>query len=196
MIKSEGIYLPEAPRRDPWSMDVRTPPRAGRTELVAWFSDDHRRRYLLSYWWAKGPRLPWIMLNPSVAGSSLTGDNLDPTLRRVRAFTLAAGFPGFDVVNLYSLIDPFPAGLADEDPALLDEDRGWLADVAHSDTPVVVAWGAHAKAVARAKVVVGQILKPAAAQLRSITVTADGHPGHPGRIANTCTLTAWVPPWP
>ena len=175
----------------------------GDTEIRAWFTEDRARRFLLSASWAGGPRLPWIMLNPSLAGSNAHADNLDPTLRRVRSFTKLAGWPGFDVLNLYSLVDPDPAGLALEDPTELGENLAWIRELAEGTgrggglpgLPIVVAWGAHPKAVARAREVWGQVLEPSGARLLAVTTTKAGHPGHPLYVRSSATLAPWRPPW-
>lgn len=187
----------EAERISSWAM-FRHPgdQRERRMDVDAWFAANRARRLLISVRWGAGPRLPWIMLNPSLAGSGITKDNLDPTLRQVRSFTIAEGFEAFDVVNLYDLIDPSPRGLLAEDPRDLGPNRSWLADVAHGSGPVVVAWGAHAKARARAEIVVRDILEPAGAYLEALTVTKDGHPGHPLYLPHTLRLATWRSPWP
>ena len=159
----------------------------------AWFSSDRRRRWLLS--WGGPRRLPWIMLNPSLAGSQAHADNLDPTLRRVRGFSLAAGWDGFDVLNLYDLVDPSPKGLAGELPAELGANLGWLQEAANGGTPLVVGWGAHPKAVARAREVWRQVLEPSGAELLAVKVTNAGHPGHPLYVPNSAKLAPWRPPW-
>lgn len=185
LIETSGDYQ----RLDEWWKTTTVTVRA-------WFTDGRRRRRLLSAWWGPGPRLPWIMLNPSLAGSGSYADNMDPTVRRVRSFTAAAGFDGFDVLNLYDLVDPDPAGLALEDPAELGGNQDWLAEAAHGGTPVVVAWGAHPKAVARAQEVWRQILAPSGAELLALVTTKAGHPGHPLYVKGTAKLKPWGPPWP
>lgn len=58
-----------------------------------------RYRWWLSRDWAIGPRVLWIMLNPSTADA----ENDDPTIGRVTDFTARTfGAAGFSVVNLYS----------------------------------------------------------------------------------------------
>lgn len=113
--------------------------RLGPTKMVAWFSRDRRRRFLLSYRWETGPRLTW------------------------------------------------------EDPAEIGENRGWLAEAAARGGPVVVGWGAHPKANARARVVVDQVL--GGVELLALGRTRSGHPGHPLYLPDTAALAAWSPPW-
>ncbi|PKN80874.1 MAG: hypothetical protein CVU47_08520, partial [Chloroflexi bacterium HGW-Chloroflexi-9] len=72
------------------------------------FSRDGRYRYSLVRRWGDGPRVAWVMLNPSTADA--TRD--DPTLRRVIAISRRAGFGALEVVNLWALRSAHPADLA------------------------------------------------------------------------------------
>lgn len=177
-------------------VDTTSPSKLGELEIRAWFSEDRRRRFLLSAWWAPGPRLTWIMLNPSLAGSDAHRDHLDPTLRRVRDFTAAAGWAGFDVVNLYTLISPDPSALGDEFPAILaGTDRQWLEDAAAAGGPLVAAWGSNPLGVARARLVDVLIFTTTQVELLAVKATQAGHPGHPLYVPSSATLRPWVPPW-
>lgn len=141
-------------------------------------------RYRLDRWWGDGPRLVWVMLNPSTADANVD----DPTIRRVRGFTQREGYDGFTVVNLFSLRATDPAALASHiDPV------GWHGDLipyaAIKRAPaVVVAWGANPMAARRA------------AQFRSscpdalcLGHTKAGHPRHPLYVRKDQPL---VPAWP
>jgi hypothetical protein len=147
---------------------------------------DHDHRTWLTCRWGDGPALPWLMCNPSRAGGhdnpdprfEPAPDNLDPTLRRVRGFTAAAGYSAFVVATLFSVIDPDPAVLATENPAELGLDEAPLRRVA-SMGRVVCAWGADRRAVARAAIVVRDILRPAGVEMLALRTTSEGHPCHP-----------------
>lgn len=164
------------------------------SRVRAVFSRDRSRRYRLT--WSIRPEfgtIAYLMLNPSIAGSGQTRDNLDPTLRRCREFTRAAGFGAFAVYNLYSLIDPSPKGLALEDPEDLAHDAPWLETMAGSYLRIVAAWGAHPKATARARAVVDRFLL--GRDLHALAATKSGHPGHPLYLSRARTLEPWTPPW-
>jgi len=130
-------------------------------------------RYLLTRSWGGDPReLVWIMLNPSVADASAD----DPTIRRVRSFSQAAGFQGFSVINLFAAIATDPMRMGPE-PVGPDNDR-YILDAARLARQVVCAWGAlvppHMKARARA---VLRMIGPAT--LHCLGTTKAGHPRHP-----------------
>lgn len=74
----------------------------------ATFNPERTHRYRCWRTWNTDlPPLAWLMLNPSTADEK----DLDPTLKRVRAFSIAWGFGGFEVWNLWSLRSTDPAGL-------------------------------------------------------------------------------------
>ena len=75
------------------------------------------QRYVLKHTWEPlfSPKLcTWIGLNPSIADET----QLDPTLRRIRAFSAAWGYNGFIMTNLFGLVSTDPAQLyMVDDPA-------------------------------------------------------------------------------
>lgn len=179
-------------------------PSLGPPAVNASFSADGRRRHWLTHGPDHAPRwLVWLMLNPSRAGGMANPaakfepapDNLDPTLRRCRSFTEAAGYDGFHVYNLYTLIDPSPLALLDERPEDLAGDEEWLRCAARLGHDIVVAWGANPKAVARSKLVWDIILSNHADRIYALQTTKDGHPGHPLYLPGSCKLSRWEPPW-
>ena len=71
------------------------------------FSADRRYRFVLKHTWEPlfPPKLcTWIGLNPSIADET----QLDPTLRRIRAFSAAWGYNGFLMTNLFGLVSTDP----------------------------------------------------------------------------------------
>ena len=81
----------------------------GLTLHTAIFDDDGRFRYRLGERELdkRGGIATWIMLNPSIASATVA----DPTLRRVRYFTVATGHAGFMIVNLCALVATDPKTL-------------------------------------------------------------------------------------
>ena len=170
---------------------LTAPPSYDRPAVKAHHSPDLSRRYALTAWWGEesAPRLHWLMLNPSIAGLCQTPDNLDPTLRRVRGFTRAAGFSGFTVLNLYSLVSTDPKGLAGEDPGDLYHEGpalDWLTGVDR----LVCAWGSNAKAPPRAR----KLLHHLPTDTLCLRTTKDGWPQHPLYLPSDLTLTPWAMP--
>lgn len=89
----------------------------------------------------------WVMLNPSTADA--TAD--DPTIRKVVGFSSNWGFAVARVVNLYALRSTDWRPLRTHaDPVGPENDEQIRASVLAADA-VVLAWGAHAPDVDRAR---------------------------------------------
>lgn len=144
-------------------------------------------RYHLTRRWGEEPPLGFVMLNPSTADA--TAD--DPTIRRCIGFAKREGLGGIRVVNLYALRatdpdelwrHPDPFG-----PANAQHIRAAVAEARWNSTPLIVAWGAKAKP-GRVAVVMPLL---AGADLRSLGVTAQGHPRHPLYVRGDQPLLPW-----
>lgn len=107
----------------------------------ACFDQNRMYRYQLWRTWdSSGPRVLFVMLNPSSADES---DN-DPTIRRCIAFAKSWGFGGIEVCNIFAYRSRSPVALLTaSDP--VGNFNDYHIDVACKiSTKVVVAWGAHA----------------------------------------------------
>jgi hypothetical protein len=94
-------------------------------------------RYRLWRTWGDGPRLGWIMLNPSQADEQVD----DPTLRRCVGFARGWGFGGLEVVNLFAYRASRPGLLRlVADPIGPQNDR-YLRGLADRVAAIVCAWG-------------------------------------------------------
>ena len=153
----------------------------------AWITDEGMYRWRLRRWWAEGPHVCWIMLNPSTADATRN----DPTLREVMFHTRCWGHAGATVVNLYPLRSSQPADCRawaernkDGDKARyvirdrMIENLGVVAAAAREAPLVVAAWGCQRWAEAWASRVVGD-LRIKRLQLHCLGTTADGAPTHP-----------------
>jgi hypothetical protein len=155
-------------------------------ERSAVLSDDGRYRYRLDRWWGTGPRLVWVMLNPSTADADVD----DPTIRRCVAFARRDGYTGITVVNLCAWRATDPQDLVTarserEDIHGPDNDRH-LAELVAPDS--VAAWGA-----------TGMGLVAAAAlhrfpPLRCLGVTKAGWPRHPLYVPSDAAFVPWRHP--
>jgi hypothetical protein len=126
----------------------------------------------------------FIMLNPSIADATID----DPTIRRCIGFAKAWSCTELTVVNLFALRATDPKALAAHaDPVGPDNDRhiGEQVD-AHRLGVVVCAWGAHAFAQERAKVI-----RAAITGLQCLGVTKDGSPRHPLYVKADQPLVPW-----
>lgn len=181
-------------------------------------SDCGRYRYRLWRSWGDGPRLPFVMLNPSTADA----DQDDPTIRRCVGFARRESYVGIEVVNLFAWRATDPKDLADTpDDIIFGFPRN--VDVLErlmADHPVVVAaWGARfAEVVRRQKTLSYQrpdirgfvpnadygvsdhpkMIQAMAnqndTQLVCLGVTADRSPRHPLMVRSDQRLIPWEYP--
>jgi hypothetical protein len=148
-------------------------------------SEDVRYRYRLDRRWGPGPRVVWLMLNPSTADA----EQDDATIRRIRAFSQGWGFSALTVVNLYAWRTTDPAGLwTAADPVGPDNDRH-IAEVC-ATSHVIAAWGAHARPDRIAAV----LALPGMDGLRALAVTKTGQPRHPLYLRGNLTPQPWESP--
>lgn len=154
-------------------------------EAGATFSPD--RVYRFGLWRRRFPGRPvalWIMLNPSTADEF----QLDPTLKRCQGFSLAWGYPNFEVCNLFGLRSTDPAGIYQAaDPVGPGNDEAIL-DAAARANLIVVGWGNHGTHLGR-NLDVRQLLAGAGHQVKCLGLTKTGQPKHPLYLDGETTLT-------
>ena len=136
------------------------------------FDASGRYRYRLRRWWAPGPRVAFVMLNPNRADAVTD----DPTIRRCVSFARRWSFGSVDVVNLfgYRARDP-RALLRVADPIGPENDRYLRRAIQRADL-VVCAWGATRVASRRARDVGGAV---DARSFHCLGHTLSGAPRHP-----------------
>jgi len=142
---------------------------------TATFDATRRYRFRLSRVWDPGgPRVCFVMLNPSTADAHV----LDPTVRRCAGFAGAWGAGAFEVTNVFALRSTDPAGLTRvDDPVGPGNDRAILAAARAADR-VVCAWGTRATLLGRHATVL-DLLRGAGVAPAALLLTRDGFPGHP-----------------
>ena len=119
----------------------------------------------------EGPRVLFVMLNPSTA----THDQNDPTVTRAIGFATRMGASRLDVCNCFGFRSTDPRGLKTiEDPAGPGNTRTILARARVADR-VVVAWGNHAGA--HGFTLACKLARHAS--LECLGVTNAGQPKHP-----------------
>lgn len=96
-------------------------------------------RYALWREWCEGPRVAFVMLNPSTADATTD----DPTIRRCAAFARSWGFGSVEVVNLCAYRTASPAGLLAVPEAVGAANAEHVAAAVDRAELVVVAWGNH-----------------------------------------------------
>lgn len=157
------------------------------------FSPCERYRYTLEH--VIDPLLPtrrvmWVGLNPSTADEN----KLDPTLRRVRAFSAGWGFSSFVMTNLFAFRATDPKVMyASGDPVGPENDT-WLRGVAGTCELVVAAWGSGQLAgqFLFRSTAVRRSLEAAGAKLHCIGTTRDGFPRHPLYVAGSTPLQPYT----
>lgn len=133
--------------------------------------------------------LPWIGLNPSTADEQ----KLDPTLRRVRSFTMDAGFNGFVMLNLFAYRATDPEELQHAmNPVGWDNDAVILEWAKRSQV-MVCAWGSYHGHISRWRKVVDMVLA-AGTKLYALGTNQDGMPKHPLYLKKGEKLFPWQPP--
>lgn len=166
---------------------------AGQGHLGKWglarasFDPERRYRYRLSRVWDRDlPIVVWVMLNPSTADAF----RLDPTIRRVLAFSRDWGFGGVVVVNLFALRATHPrALLAADDPTGPHNDHA-IARAADSADQIALAWGNSGTLLNRAEIVLSS-LAHRQDNLLSLGVTKTGQPRHPLYVHGSVSPRPW-----
>lgn len=155
-------------------------------EATALFDPTFTYRYRLTWRWGAGPRVTFIMLNPSTA----TEQQADPTIRRVWQFARDNWAPGrLDVVNLYALRATDPRQMVRHpDPIGPDNDELMLKTAADSDV-VIAAWGRNRRARGQH---VRQVLANADIPLHVLRLNRDGAPAHPLYLPAYSTPRRWA----
>lgn len=138
------------------------------------YSDCETYRYALTRVWAPGPRLLFVMLNPSTA----TEQQNDPTIERCERRARAMGFGSFRVANLFALRATNPATLRNvADPVGPDNDAA-LVTAALSADSILCGWGGHGALMQRS-IPVEQHLRNSNRPMFHLGLTKHGQPKHP-----------------
>lgn len=150
---------------------------------------DRTRRYALFRRWAPGPRVLWVLLNPSTADESRN----DPTLRKCIAYTQAWGFGGLVVVNAFSIKATSPKDMkASSSPGDDSESDSYILKYAEeiiSEGGIILCgMGAHASHRGRGLVVVDMLKHH---PLHYLILTKEGYPGHPLYLSGDLKPIRW-----
>lgn len=154
-------------------------------------SADGVYRYLLwRRWNSMGPRVLFIMLNPSTADANVD----DPTIRRCIAFARSWGMGGIRVVNLYPFRATNPAELLMAKEPLGIDNFEYIERAIDKQGIAVAAWGAN-KAAANHELTwkTKNLFRALSVPLYALKITADGHPGHPLYIKGDAVPVVYEP---
>lgn len=156
-------------------------------EKDAVISECGRFRYSLSRVWNRDlPQGVFVMLNPSTADASED----DQTIRKCIGFGQRLGMGGFEVVNLYAYRATDPKDLRSAGFLVgPDNDRYITNAVRRATGPVICAWGAHARGLARPHQVQKLLQSAGLQQAHALVLLKDGTPGHPVLLGYVDQLT-------
>lgn len=145
------------------------------------------RHALTETWDPAGPRLLWIMLNPSTADERRD----DPTVARCGRRARALGFGAMRIVNLFALRATRPPALRRAaDPEGPMADRA-IAEGALWADAILCAWGVHGAHRGRGPAVEAR-LRAAGHPLLVLGLTRDGHPRHPLYLRADIAPVPWA----
>lgn len=150
-------------------------------------------RFLLWRTWGDGPRLPFIMLNPSTADASVD----DPTIRRCIGFARKyETYGGIFIANLFSLraTDPNELILSREDACPQGNLDALLEVVDYAlikNVPIVCGWGANVEKMRARAYPPLSLLSRNPASYTALKVTNRGHPGHPLYLPGRLQLSSF-----
>lgn len=145
-----------------------------------------RYRYLLGRVLAEtGPRIGWVLLNPSTASH----EKNDPTIRKCIGFAKGLGAREILVANCYAFRATQPRDLKHAfDPIGPFNENALVSLATHCDY-VIAAWGRHARARG---VETGKLLaKHSRSDLRCLGLNKDGSPKHPLYVPYPTNDDAW-----
>lgn len=158
----------------------------GDAASVAVYSPCERYRYALTRVWGTGPRVLFVMLNPSTA----TEVQNDPTVERCERRARALGYGGFRVCNIFAWRDTDPRAMrAAADPVGPANDAA-IRDGALWADAIVCAWGTHGAHLDRGRQV-ETLLRATGRTLTHLGLSKDGHPKHPLYIAYSQQPETW-----
>ena len=160
---------------------------SGETLSEALYSDCGGYRYRLSRDWGEGPRIAFIMLNPSTA-SELRND---PTVARCEGRARRGGYGGFDVLNLFAFRATRPEDLRGAADPYGAANAETVVATAGKAATVVCGWGLHGAHLGQGAAMRG-LLAASGIPLWHLGLTRDLHPRHPLYVANAVAPLPWL----
>lgn len=159
----------------------------GDAPSTALYSDCERYRYSLERTWdTAGPKVMFVMLNPSKA----TEVQNDPTVERCERRARLLGYGAFRVTNIFAWRATDPRDMkAAVEPVGAENDKVLAEGAAWADA-VIAAWGVHGAHLERGPQVARQMARWSA-PLFHLGLSKAGHPRHPLYLPYACQPQAW-----
>lgn len=148
-------------------------------------------RYALTRAWDdRGPRLLYLLLNPSTA----TEAQNDPTISRCQKRANLLGYGSFRVVNLFAFRATDPADLKQSSDPIGPQNRVALRESTLDWRPelVICGWGVHGSHLGQSAQV-RHLLQDWGIPLWHLGLTQSGEPRHPLYIAYSVAPMPWGP---
>lgn len=150
------------------------------------FSKDRRYRYVLTRELKNllgHGTLLFIGLNPSTADDNID----DPTIRRLKKFTVRLGFQRLVITNLFAFRSTDPKIMFEQDdPVGTDNDFYLRKQIKECDC-VLCAWGTGGRFKNRDR----QVLKMVGEKAHCLKTNSDGTPAHPLYLRRDLKLTPY-----
>jgi hypothetical protein len=143
-------------------------------------------RYTLTRRWEDGPRIGWVMLNPSTADAEVD----DPTIRRCIGFSQRWGYGSMIVANLFARRATDPVHLSDPgNPVGPANGVAWRR-LCEESVRLVAGWGAHPEA-REYGLAFHAFVRRLGHDLWCLGTTKDGSPRHPLYVRGDTELVRW-----
>lgn len=143
-------------------------------------------RYALTRVWGQGPRVAFVMLNPSTA-SHLRND---PTVARCESRARNMGAGAFRVVNLFAFRATLPRDLRLAEAPIGPLNDQWLRRTANWADQLICAWGNDGAYLAR-DAQVRTILHNSGRPVLHLGLTRSGAPRHPLYLPKDRVAEIW-----
>lgn len=141
-------------------------------ELDANISSDGNYRYFLRRQiQAKGPKITFICLNPSIADAVKD----DSTVRRCKGFVKSWGGSVLYMINLFAYRSTSPQKLLTVSDPIGIENNFWIDKIINESDVCIAAWGNHGKFLNRDSYIINIYLK----KLYYLELSIQGNPKHP-----------------
>lgn len=165
---------------------IRRAHQKGDAASEAIYSDCETYRYALTREWGKGPRLLWVMLNPSTA-SELAND---PTVERCERRSRGLGYGGFRVVNLFALRATDPRRLRQVADPVGPQNGAALVEAADWADAILCGWGRDGALFGQDRAVM-PLLRQSGKAICHLGLTQAGQPKHPLYIGYAVQPMPW-----
>lgn len=167
---------------------IRRQHQKGDAASEAVYSDCERFRYSLSRVWASaGPRVLFILLNPSTA----TELHNDPTVERCERRARALGFGAFEVANIFAYRATDPRAMRAAADAIGPDNDQAVFDAASRADMVICGWGGHGIHLDRGADIAAR-LRAAGVALHHLGMTRNGQPRHPLYLGYDIQPVLWA----